>query len=66
MEQSKEIKQKNDDVKKALEDVKKAEFMVKEDMAKGHTIVSDKKMESESKKLEDMVKKALRELYTSQ
>jgi len=57
--ESKEVKEKKIAVKDALEEVRKAEALVKEDMAKGKDVVTDKKMESETKRLENLVKTAL-------
>ena len=66
LQESKEIKDKSIAVKDAIEEVRKAEALVKEDMAKGKTAATDSQMQSETKRLESLVKKALMEVHKTQ
>lgn len=66
LQDSTEIKQKKNAVKDAIDEVRKAEALVKEDMSKGKTTANDSDMQSETSRLENLVKKALIEVQKGQ
>jgi hypothetical protein len=66
LQDSTEIKQKKNAVKDAIDEVRKAEALVKEDMSKGKTAANDSDMQSETSRLENLVKKALIEVQKGQ